>query len=52
MGFLVYFPENHGAMLGASRMATDLIPYANAPKKPIKDLAITAIKSLAELRLP
>ena len=30
MGFLVYFPENHGAMLGASRMATDVIPYANA----------------------
>ena len=30
MGFLVYFPENHGAMLGATRSATDLIPYANA----------------------
>ncbi|MBT9163122.1 MAG: (R)-2-hydroxyisocaproyl-CoA dehydratase alpha subunit [Chloroflexi bacterium] len=30
MGFLVYYPENHGAMLGASRMATELIPYANA----------------------
>lgn len=30
LGFLVYFPENHGAMLGATRMATDLIPYANA----------------------
>lgn len=29
-GFKVYFPENHGAMLGASRMATDLIPRANA----------------------
>ncbi len=29
-GFLVYYPENHGAMLGASRMATDLIPLANA----------------------
>jgi benzoyl-CoA reductase/2-hydroxyglutaryl-CoA dehydratase subunit BcrC/BadD/HgdB len=29
-GFLVYFPENHGAMLGATRMATDLIPAANA----------------------
>ena len=29
-GFLVFFPENHGAMLGASRMATDLIPVANA----------------------
>ncbi|NQV31295.1 MAG: 2-hydroxyacyl-CoA dehydratase [Phycisphaeraceae bacterium] len=30
MGFNVYFPENHGAMLGATRMATDLIPEANA----------------------
>jgi len=30
MGFLVYFPENHGAMLGATRMATDVIPIANA----------------------
>jgi benzoyl-CoA reductase/2-hydroxyglutaryl-CoA dehydratase subunit BcrC/BadD/HgdB len=30
MGFLVYYPENHGAMLGSSRMAADLIPYANA----------------------
>jgi len=30
MGFLVYFPENHGAMLGASRMAAESIPYANA----------------------
>ena len=29
-GFHVYFPENHGAMLGASRMAADLIPAANA----------------------
>jgi benzoyl-CoA reductase/2-hydroxyglutaryl-CoA dehydratase subunit BcrC/BadD/HgdB len=29
-GFLVYYPENHGAMLGATRMATDLIPLANA----------------------
>ena len=29
-GFLVFFPENHGAMLGATRMATDLIPVANA----------------------
>ncbi len=29
-GFSVYFPENHGAMLGSSRMATDLIPLANA----------------------
>ncbi len=30
MGFLVYYPENHGAMLGASRMATEVIPRANA----------------------
>jgi len=30
LGFDVYFPENHGAMLGATRMATDLIPSANA----------------------
>ncbi|MFH1749227.1 MAG: 2-hydroxyacyl-CoA dehydratase family protein [Planctomycetota bacterium] len=30
MGFLVYFPENHGAMLGATRMAADTIPSANA----------------------
>jgi benzoyl-CoA reductase/2-hydroxyglutaryl-CoA dehydratase subunit BcrC/BadD/HgdB len=30
MGFLVYFPENHGAMLGATRMATECIPAANA----------------------
>ena len=29
-GFRVYFPENHGAMLGSSRMAADLIPAANA----------------------
>lgn len=29
-GFLVYFPENHGALLGSSRMAKDLIPAANA----------------------
>ncbi len=29
-GFLVYFPENHGALLGSSRMAADLIPAANA----------------------
>jgi len=29
-GFVVYFPENHGAMLGASRMATETIPTANA----------------------
>jgi len=30
LGFHVFFPENHSAMLGASRIATDLIPYANA----------------------
>ena len=30
LGFLVYFPENHGAMLGATRMSTDVIPLANA----------------------
>ncbi|MFH1842321.1 MAG: 2-hydroxyacyl-CoA dehydratase family protein [bacterium] len=29
-GFRVYFPENHGAVLGSSRMAADLIPAANA----------------------
>lgn len=30
MGFAVHFPENHAAMLGATRLATDLIPEANA----------------------
>jgi len=30
MGYLTYFPETHSAMLGTSRMATDLIPKANA----------------------
>ena len=29
-GFAVYFPENHGAMLGATRMAMETIPAANA----------------------
>jgi len=29
-GFRVYFPENHGAMLGVTRTATGLIPHANA----------------------
>ncbi|MCP4898252.1 MAG: 2-hydroxyacyl-CoA dehydratase [bacterium] len=29
-GFQVYFPENHGALLGSSRMAADLIPAATA----------------------
>lgn len=27
-GFNVYFPENHGALIGATRMATDFIPAA------------------------
>lgn len=27
-GFEVYFPENHGALLGASRLATECIPSA------------------------
>jgi benzoyl-CoA reductase/2-hydroxyglutaryl-CoA dehydratase subunit BcrC/BadD/HgdB len=30
MGFLVYYPENHGAMLGSTRSATDCIPVAVA----------------------
>ena len=30
MGFAVYFPENHGAMLGATRVSMDTIPKANA----------------------
>jgi benzoyl-CoA reductase/2-hydroxyglutaryl-CoA dehydratase subunit BcrC/BadD/HgdB len=30
LGFRVYFPENHGAMLGSSRLAADLIPAASA----------------------
>jgi benzoyl-CoA reductase/2-hydroxyglutaryl-CoA dehydratase subunit BcrC/BadD/HgdB len=30
LGFAVYFPENHAAMLGASRRATGFIPRANA----------------------
>jgi benzoyl-CoA reductase/2-hydroxyglutaryl-CoA dehydratase subunit BcrC/BadD/HgdB len=29
LGFEVYFPENHGAMLGASRLAAKYIPRAN-----------------------
>jgi benzoyl-CoA reductase/2-hydroxyglutaryl-CoA dehydratase subunit BcrC/BadD/HgdB len=28
LGFAVHFPENHAAMLGATRMATELIPEA------------------------
>jgi benzoyl-CoA reductase/2-hydroxyglutaryl-CoA dehydratase subunit BcrC/BadD/HgdB len=30
LGFEVYFPENHGAMLGASRRANDGMPKAHA----------------------
>ncbi|MFA6311978.1 MAG: 2-hydroxyacyl-CoA dehydratase family protein [Sterolibacterium sp.] len=30
MGFAVHFPENHGAMLGSTRMSTEFIPVANA----------------------
>jgi benzoyl-CoA reductase/2-hydroxyglutaryl-CoA dehydratase subunit BcrC/BadD/HgdB len=30
LGFLVYYPENHGAMLGATRGASQYIPAANA----------------------
>ncbi len=30
LGFEVYFPENHGAMLGATRKAQEYIPKANA----------------------
>ncbi|MBN2041539.1 MAG: 2-hydroxyacyl-CoA dehydratase [Spirochaetes bacterium] len=30
MGYLVYFPETHAAMLGTTRMATDMIPDAVA----------------------
>ncbi len=30
MGFEVFFPENHGAMLGATRVCMDTIPRANA----------------------
>lgn len=30
LGFLVYYPENHGAMLGATRVASNYIPLANA----------------------
>ncbi len=29
LGYAVHFPENHAAMLGATRMATELIPEAN-----------------------
>lgn len=30
LGFYIYFPENHAALLGSSRLATDMILYANA----------------------
>ena len=30
MGFEVYFPENHAAILGASRRASEMIPHAAA----------------------
>jgi benzoyl-CoA reductase/2-hydroxyglutaryl-CoA dehydratase subunit BcrC/BadD/HgdB len=30
MGFLVYYPENHGALLGTSRLAAEVIPNASA----------------------
>jgi len=30
LGFAVHFPENHAAMLGATRMSTELIPAASA----------------------
>ncbi len=30
LGFLVYFPENHGAMLGATKMSTGFIDSATA----------------------
>jgi benzoyl-CoA reductase/2-hydroxyglutaryl-CoA dehydratase subunit BcrC/BadD/HgdB len=30
LGFEVYFPENHGALLGASRVSSETIPVANA----------------------
>lgn len=30
MGFEVYFPENHGAMLGATRLCMETIPVANS----------------------
>ena len=30
MGFLVYFPETHSAMIGSTKVAAEYIPYANA----------------------
>ena len=29
MGFLVYFPETHSAMIGSSKLAAEYIPHAN-----------------------
>lgn len=29
MGFLIYFPETHSAMLGSTRTSTDYIPFAH-----------------------
>lgn len=41
-GFDVYFPENHGALLGATRTAMDYIPEA-AKTKP-RQLRAIAVK--------
>src|SRR4030042_2872323 len=30
LGFLVYYYENHGAMLGTARLSSEYIPLANA----------------------
>ena len=30
LGFVVHYPENHGAVLGSTRKAMDYIPVANA----------------------
>ncbi len=49
LGFVVYFPENHGAMLGATRLATETIPAANAVGVWIKDLSITPEKRLGAI---
>ncbi|MGD9201419.1 MAG: 2-hydroxyacyl-CoA dehydratase family protein [Chitinispirillia bacterium] len=29
MGFLIYFPETHSAMIGSSKLASEYIPHAN-----------------------
>ena len=34
MGFLVYFPETHSAMLGATRMASDISVNDSMPTTP------------------